>query len=80
MVIEDGDFHDHLKARMAERGITRNEIQEVLNNGWDAPDAKPGTFGKVPVLGYNKVWQGPVYEEKEVRVYYKSAGARVDPI
>jgi len=56
---------------MAQRGITKDEIEKTLNEGWEADDAKPGTYGKVLVLPYHPVWEGEFFEEKEVRVYYK---------
>jgi hypothetical protein len=49
--ISDNDLHAHLKARMEQRGITKEE--------------------KVFVFQYNQEWQGEVFEEKEVSVYYK---------
>lgn len=69
--ISDNDLHAHLKARMEQRGITKEEIEYVLNEGWNAKDAKTGTLGKVFVFQYNRKWQGEVFEEKEVSVYYK---------
>ena len=69
--ISDTDLHAHLKARMAQRGITRAEIERTLNEGWKARDAKSGTIGKVFVFLYKKTWQGDIFEEKEVTVYYK---------
>jgi len=69
--ISDADLHAHLKARMAQRGITRAEIERTLNEGWKARDAKSGTIGKVFVFPYKKTWQGDIFEEKEVTVYYK---------
>ncbi len=69
--ISDNDLHAHLKARMEQRGITKEEIEYVLNEGWNAKDAKTGTLGKVFVFQYNREWQGEVFEEKEVSVYYK---------
>ncbi len=37
---------------MEQRGVTLEEIERTLNEGWDATDAKPGTFGKVMVFPY----------------------------
>jgi hypothetical protein len=48
--ITEADLHSHLRARMHQRGITREEIERVLNEGWKATDAKPGTLGKVMVF------------------------------
>ncbi len=56
---------------MEQRGVTLEEIERTLNEGWDATDAKPGTFGKVMVFPYCAEWMGQFYEEKEVTVYYK---------
>jgi len=69
--IAEKDLHTHLKARMAQRGVTREEIEQTLNEGWEAADAHPGTQGKVMVLPYQRQWEGQFYEEKEVAVYYK---------
>ena len=44
--ILDEGLHAHLKARMAQRGVLREEIQKTLDEGWKAKDAKTGTFGK----------------------------------
>jgi hypothetical protein len=48
--ISKSDLHDHLQARMAQRGITFAEIQQVLQEGWQAIDCRPGTLGKVLVF------------------------------
>lgn len=53
--ISEADLHPHLKARMSQRGITIEEIERVLNEGWEATDAKPGTLGKVFVFLYNRI-------------------------
>jgi hypothetical protein len=41
------DYHPHLLTRMAQRGISPEEIERTLDVGWEATDAKPGTQGKV---------------------------------
>lgn len=69
--IVGNDLHTHLKARMEQRGITRAEIERTLNEGWKAKDAKSGTIGKVFIFPYNRTWQGDLFQEKEVTVYYK---------
>ena len=69
--LNKGDFHTHIKTRMFQRGITEDELEQTLQNGWDVDDAKIGTDGKVFVFSYNKEWEGEFYKEKEVRVYYK---------
>lgn len=65
------DLHPHLKARMLQRGVTRQEIEHALNEGWEASDVKPGTLGKTIVCHYHAEWEGKFYEEKEITVYYK---------
>lgn len=72
MRITEADLHPHLKARMEQRGIAREEIERTLNEGWDAADAKPGTSGKV--LAFQAEWEGQYYAEKEVTVYYRTSG------
>ncbi len=69
--VTEEDFHDHLKARMSQRGVTREEVERTFNDGWEATDAKRGTLGKVMVFPYQEDWEGRWYEEKEVSVYYK---------
>ena len=71
MEIADNDIHQHIFARMQQRGVTREEIQIVLNEGRDAKDCKPGTCGKVMNFEYQREWEGIYFEEKEVTVYYK---------
>ncbi len=38
--VEESDLHSHLKARMEQRGVTREEIERTVNDGWDAMDAR----------------------------------------
>ncbi len=59
---------------MQQRGVTREEIEQTLNKGWPATDAKPDTLGKSFVFPYAQEWEGQFYEEKEVTVYYKVIG------
>jgi hypothetical protein len=71
MRITEDDIHTHLRGRMTQRGVTKEELELTLNEGWEAEDAKPGTMGKVLVFSYQQEWEGRWYEEKEVSVYYK---------
>jgi len=77
MNLSEKDLHSHLKARMSQRGVTIQEIERVLNEGQEATDAKPGTLGKVFVFLYNGMWEGKLFEEKEVSVYYKLVNDRM---
>jgi len=82
MQVTEADLHLRLRARMRQRGITREEIEQTLrlcsgqalNNGSAASDAKPGTLGRVLVFPYQAEWEGQFYQEKEVTVYYKMVG------
>jgi hypothetical protein len=65
--------HSHLRRRMEQRGINREEIEQTLNEGWETSEAKPGTMGKLIVFPYKAEWEGQFYQEKEVTVYYKVA-------
>ncbi len=75
--INESDLHAHLQDRMAQRGVTLEEIQQVLNSGWRATDCRPGTFGKALVIPYAAEWEGRFYDQKEVTVYYKVKGDRI---
>lgn len=57
-MLKDSDIHPHLRARMMQRGVTIDEIETVLNEGWEAIDAKEGTKGKVFVFPFNDYWGG----------------------
>ncbi len=70
-MLSESDLHQHIKARMFQRGISLQEIQETLMTGWEAEDTKEGTLGKVKVFSFNAFWEGTFFEEKEVTVYYK---------
>jgi len=69
--ISEADLHPHLRARMVQRGVTREEIEKTLNDGWEADDAKLGTLGKVVVLPYNGPWEDEFFEEKADYDYRK---------
>lgn len=56
---------------MAQRGVTRREVENVIEEGWLTSSAKPGTWGRRKVFVYNKEWEGRTFEEKEVTVYFK---------
>jgi hypothetical protein len=75
--ITQTDLHPHLQARMLQRGVLFSEMERALNEGWEAPDAKPGTVGRVFVFTYQSEWEGRFYEEKEVTVYYKVVAGQV---
>jgi hypothetical protein len=76
-LIAEKDVHPHLAARMGERGVTLEELNMTLANGWPADDAKEGTYGKVYVFEYKREWLGKVFAQKEVSIYYKLIDGRV---
>ena len=47
LAITESDLHAHLQARMAQRGVTFEEMQQALKRGWQATDCRPGALGKV---------------------------------
>jgi hypothetical protein len=75
--ISQSDVHAHLQARVAQRGVTLTEMQQVLDGRREATDCRPGTSGRVLVFSYQAEWEGRFYEEKEVTVYYKMKGEQI---
>lgn len=71
MKVKDADIHHHLRARMFQRGISKEEIEITINKGWSAGGAKEGTIGKTFIFPYNNYWEDKFFDEKEVTVYYK---------
>lgn len=69
--ISKDDLHPHIEARMQQRGVTFEEVRQVMAEGWEAAESKPGTIGKVMVFDYDSSWEGSYYQEKEITVYYK---------
>lgn len=53
---------------MLQRGISMEEIQKTLDEGWDADDAVEGTTGKVYVFSFDSEWEGKYFEEKSYGV------------
>jgi len=77
MDLKDEDIHPHLRARMLQRGVTKEEIEETIARGTEAEDAKEGTLGKVLAFPYNAVWENTYYSQKEVTVYYRQTEAGI---
>ena len=75
--LSEADIHPHLRARMAQRGVSKDEIEKTLEKGEEARDAKLGTYGKFLILLYNNYWEGKFYEQKEITVYYKLVGEKM---
>jgi len=56
---------------MVQRGVSKDEIEKVLNDGWEAQDAKSGTQGKTMVFVIATEAAETPHSEQEVTVYYK---------
>jgi hypothetical protein len=77
ITVSDNDLHPHLLARMKQRGIAIQEIEDTLNLGEAVRDAKEGTLGKRLVFQHSEHWEGKWFEEKEVTVYYILEDAQI---
>lgn len=66
-------FIDHARRRMPERGVSEDEVREVLARGQPA-EARGGRQALELVFPYNTYWQGRFYEQKRVRVVYAEEG------
>ena len=69
--LTEADLHPHLRDRMAQRGVTVQEIEQTVADGCQAADARPGTLGRVKVFPYEAEWEGKFCRQKEIIVYYK---------
>lgn len=54
ITFNESDIHPHLRARMQQRGISLEDIETTINEGWDTEDTKEGTAGKVFVFSFNE--------------------------
>jgi len=67
MKINEADLHHHLKSRMLQRGISKEEIEHTINKGWNAGDAKEGVevrclFSLIIITG-----RGNILKKKKLR-------------
>jgi radical SAM superfamily enzyme YgiQ (UPF0313 family) len=65
---------DHARRRMPERGVSEDEVREVLARGRPA-EARGGRQAVELVFPYNSFWQGRFYEQKKVKIIYVEEGA-----
>lgn len=77
MQLTDADFHPHLLARMEQRGVTRSEVEAVLNQGKRIPDTRANIYGRTLVFAFDSEWEGVFYRQKEVTVLYKRVNERM---
>ena len=61
-------IHPHAETRMAERGVSLEEIEETVKNG-ETFDAKFDRDGFRKNFNYEKEWRGKFYTVKQVEVY-----------
>ena len=59
----------HTLERAEERGAAKDEIVDVLTNGFDIP-AKRHRKGKAKVFDFNQKRLGRFYEQKRIEVIY----------
>lgn len=59
----------HTLKRAQERGTTRDEILDVIRNGFEIP-AKFDRKGKAKIYDYGRERQGKTYPQKRVEVFY----------
>jgi hypothetical protein len=59
----------HTKQRAKERGVSEEEIRDTLDNGMPV-FAKPNRLCKSKVFPFMSEWNGKIYEEKKVNVFY----------
>ena len=67
--MNDSNIHSHLRVRMLQCGVTKKEIEETLEKGKDAKDAKLGTYGKVLAFLY-KITTGKASFTRRKRLQY----------
>lgn len=63
----------HALERAQERGVTENEIRDVLETGYPL-QAKYSRLGKAKVFPFNESRLGKLYEQKRVEVIYALEG------
>ena len=78
--LTERDIHPHLRSRMEMRGVSLDDVNITLANGWLAVDSAPGTEGRTWVFDFGGVWEGKFYAEKEVTVYFKRVDLRIVPL
>jgi hypothetical protein len=64
---------DHARRRMPERGVSEDEVRQVLARGQPA-EARGGRQALELAFPYNTYWQGQFYEQKRVKIIYAEEG------
>lgn len=62
------NLHPHAQARLAERGVTEEEVILAVEAG-ERFDAKFGRVGFRRNVSFNKRWRGKRYKIKQVEAY-----------
>jgi sulfatase maturation enzyme AslB (radical SAM superfamily) len=63
----------HTQERAEERGANREEIIDVLENGFEI-EAKRQRLGKAQVADFHQPWRNRVYDQERVEVFYQVEG------
>jgi hypothetical protein len=66
----------HALVRMPLRGVSAEEVAEVLHRGQEAP-ARGQRHAKEMVFTHEKMWVGRYYPQKKVKVVYMIAGDEI---
>lgn len=61
-------IHPHALERMEERGATKTEVIETVNEG-EAFQAKFGRTGFRKNFSFEREWRGKIYGTKQVEIY-----------
>lgn len=61
-------FHRHARARMAERGTTKEEVAAAVEEG-ERFDAKFGRVGFRRNFAFDSEWRGKYYTVKQVEAF-----------
>lgn len=62
-------FTKHALKQSNDRGISQDEVKDtILYTRWI--DAERGRFSTKKVFEYNKIWEGILYKQKEVKAIF----------
>ncbi len=65
----DIEISEHTSERAKERGSNDEEIRDVILTGTDC-EAKGNRNGKEKIYSFNQTWNGKMFAEKLVRVFF----------
>jgi hypothetical protein len=62
-------IESHTLQRAGERGVTRDQIIDVIRTGRPCP-CGPKRLARMKIYGYHGVWNGRFYDQQMVKVIY----------